>query len=123
MMTTGHLGSGRVHPVVAATARELLNKSENERSGVLSTALSFLGLYRDPVVARVTSRCDWRIADLVGAASPVTLYLVVPPSDLSRTKPLIRLVLNQMRRLLARIIHDPAIVRRSVAKTCSHKAS
>ena len=50
------------HPVVASAARELLNKSENERSGVLSTAMSFLGLYRDPVVAKVTRRCDWRIA-------------------------------------------------------------
>jgi type IV secretion system protein VirD4 len=43
----------------------LLNKSDNERSGVLSTAMSFLGLYRDPVVAQVTRRCDWRIADLM----------------------------------------------------------
>ena len=38
--------------MVASTARELFNKSDNERSGVLSTAMSFLGLYRDPVVAR-----------------------------------------------------------------------
>jgi type IV secretory pathway TraG/TraD family ATPase VirD4 len=27
--------------------------------------MSFLGLYRDPTVAEVTSRCDWRIADLI----------------------------------------------------------
>ncbi len=64
MMATNHLGTPerpKVHPVVAATARELLNKSENERSGVLSTAVSFLGLYRDPTVARNTAACDWRI--------------------------------------------------------------
>jgi type IV secretion system protein VirD4 len=36
------------HAIVASAARELSNKSENERSGVLSTAMSFLGLYRDP---------------------------------------------------------------------------
>jgi type IV secretion system protein VirD4 len=100
MMTTPHLGEAGVHPVVASAARELLNKSENERSGVLSTAMSFLGLYRDPVVAKVTSRCDWRIADLVDGERPATLYLVVPPSDISRTKPLIRLVLNQIGRRL-----------------------
>ena len=99
MMRTPHLGD-RPHPVVAQAARELLNKSENERSGVLSTAMSFLGLYRDPVVARVTSRCDWRIKDLVSGARPTTLYLVVPPSDISRTKPLVRLVLNQIGRRL-----------------------
>ena len=100
MMDTPHLGPSGVHPVIASSARELLNKSENERSGVLSTAMSFLGLYRDPVVARVTARCDWRIADLVGSRQPVTLYLVVPPSDINRTKPLIRLILNQIGRRL-----------------------
>jgi type IV secretion system protein VirD4 len=94
MMETNHLGAPEnpmVHPVVASAAREVLNKSENERSGVLSTAMSFLGLYRDPVVAETTSACDWRIADLVDAAAPVSLYLVIPPSDISRTKPLVRL--------------------------------
>jgi len=99
MMATRHLGE-EPHPVVASAAREVLNKSENERSGVLSTAMSFLGLYRDPTVAQVTSRCDWRIADLISAPYPVSLYLVVPPSDISRTKPLIRLILNQVGRRL-----------------------
>ncbi|MBV2186420.1 MAG: conjugal transfer protein TraG [Rhizobium sp.] len=99
MMATSHLGD-HPHPVVASAAREVLNKSENERSGVLSTAMSFLGLYRDPTVAAVTSRCDWRIVDLIAAPHPVSLYLVVPPSDISRTKPLIRLILNQIGRRL-----------------------
>ncbi|ASK34166.1 conjugal transfer protein TraG [Alcanivorax sp. N3-2A] len=99
MMTTKHLGDAP-HPVVASAAREVLNKADNERSGVLSTAMSFLGLYRDPTVAEVTSRCDWRIADLIAAEHPVSLYLVVPPSDISRTKPLIRLILNQIGRRL-----------------------
>ena len=105
MMTTAHLGEAGVHPVIASAARELLNKSENERSGVLSTAMSFLGLYRDPVVAQVTRRCDWRIRDLVEDERPTTLYLVVPPSDISRTKPLVRLVLNQIGRRLTEELH------------------
>ena len=100
MMTTPHLGEAGVHPVVASSARELLNKSDNERSGVLSTAMSFLGLYRDPVVATVTRRCDWRIHDLLEGKTATTLYLVVPPSDISRTKPLVRLILNQIGRRL-----------------------
>lgn len=100
MMTTAHLGEAGPHPVIASAARELLNKSDNERSGVLSTAMSFLGLYRDPVVAEVTRRCDWRIGDVVGGRHPTTLYLVVPPSDINRTKPLIRLILNQVGRRL-----------------------
>ncbi|MBV9840624.1 MAG: conjugal transfer protein TraG [Sphingomonadaceae bacterium] len=106
MMTTPHLGKAGPHPVIASAARELLNKSENERSGVLSTAMSFLGLYRDPVVAQVTRRCDWRIRDLVDDARPATLYLVVPPSDISRTKPLVRLILNQVGRRLTEELED-----------------
>src|SRR3546814_16814625 len=85
MMTTNHLGSEAaplVHPVVASAARELLNKSENERSGVLSTAMSFLGLYRDPTVATVTRASDWRISALVEARHPVWLYMVCPPSHI-----------------------------------------
>jgi type IV secretion system protein VirD4 len=103
MMSTNHLGTTaepQVHPVVASAAREVLNKSVNERSGVLSTAMSFLGLYRDPTVSAVTAASDWRIADLVDGKYPASLYLVVPPSDISRTKPLIRLILNQIGRRL-----------------------
>ncbi|WP_075259879.1 conjugal transfer protein TraG [Herbaspirillum camelliae] len=116
MMTTPHLvngDGGGPHPVVASAAREVLNKSDNERSGVLSTAMSFLGLYRDPTVAEVTSRCDWRIADLIASEHPVSLYLVVPPSDISRTKPLIRLILNQIgRRLTESLDGSDGIARR-----------
>ncbi|MDT8760591.1 conjugal transfer protein TraG [Sphingomonas psychrotolerans] len=112
MMTTNHLGTEEmplVHPVVASAAREVLNKSDNERSGVLSTAMSFLGLYRDPTVAAVTAASDWRVEDLVAAPHPVSLYLVVPPSDISRTKPLIRLVLNQIGRRLTEQLHAAGV--------------
>ncbi|MDR3473546.1 MAG: conjugal transfer protein TraG [Devosia sp.] len=112
MMSTPHLGHAGPHPVMASAARELLNKSENERSGVLSTAMSFLGLYRDPVVAQVTRQCEWRIRDLVDGSQPTTLYLVVPPSDIARTKPLIRLILNQIGRRLTEDIKAAADRRR-----------
>ncbi|WP_419906494.1 conjugal transfer protein TraG [Hoeflea sp.] len=117
MMTTNHLGSKtepRVHPDIASIAREMLNKSENELSGVVSTAMSFLEIYRDPIIAQNTSRCDWRIADLKGAERPVSLYLVVPPSDISRTKPLIRLILNQIGRRLTERLPE-------TGKTSSHQ--
>ena len=82
MMTTAHLGERGVHPVVASSARELLNKSDNERSGVLSTAMCFLGLYRDPVVAKVTRQCDWRIRDLVeGARRPLCTWWCRRPTS------------------------------------------
>lgn len=94
----------RTHPAAAAAARALLDKSPNERSGVLSTALSFLDLYRDPILARNTEVSDFALEDLVSHERPVSLYLTVPPSDLSRTRPLVRLLLNQVcRRLTERM--------------------
>ena len=54
MLSTNHLGTAdepKVHPQIASAAREVLNKVPNERSGALSTAMSFLGLYRDPIMA------------------------------------------------------------------------
>ncbi|WP_373088564.1 IncP-type conjugal transfer protein TraG [Sneathiella sp.] len=111
MMYTRHLGQS-AHPLVAQTARALLNKSENERSGVLSTALSFPDLYQDPVVASVAGASDWCIDDLVDPEWPVSLYLVCPPSDLSRTKPLMRLLLIQIGRRLTE--GNPAPSRRKL---------
>ena len=38
--------------------------------------------------------------DALTRGGPATLYLIVPPSDISRTKPLVRLILNQIGRRL-----------------------
>jgi type IV secretion system protein VirD4 len=82
-----------------------LNKASNEASGVLSTALSFLSLYRDPIVAANTSASDFTIESLM--QRPTSLYLVVPPSDKDRLKPLLRLVINQVvRRLTEKMEFD-----------------
>ena len=100
MAKTAHLPDGGTHPSVLQAAGEFAKKTDNEASGVLSTTLSLLSLYRDPVVAHVTSASDWKIDDLINADRPVSVYLSIPPSDISRTKPLVRLMLNQIARRL-----------------------
>jgi len=84
------------HPVVAAAARAMLNTAAEEQSSVLSTAISYLTLYRDPIVSRNTAQSDFKIQDLMNDDKPVSLYLVVPPSDKERLRPLIRLVITQI---------------------------
>ncbi|MGC9217593.1 type IV secretory system conjugative DNA transfer family protein [Acidithiobacillus sp.] len=84
----------KTHPVIAQSAKEMLNKAENEQSGVISTMMSFLSLYRDPIVAEWTEYSDFHILDLQDSDEPVSLYLVTSPEDKNRLKPLIRLVLN-----------------------------
>jgi type IV secretory pathway TraG/TraD family ATPase VirD4 len=56
-------------------------------------------------VADVLVDPEGSLADLIADEKPATLYLVVPPSDISRTKPLIRLVLNQIGRRLTEDLH------------------
>ncbi|MDH3604740.1 MAG: type IV secretory system conjugative DNA transfer family protein, partial [Candidatus Tectomicrobia bacterium] len=89
-----------IHDVIAASAQDMKNKADNEKSGVLSTAMSFLTLYRDPIVARNTEVSEFSIRDLMHHAKPVSLYIVVPPSDKDRLKPLVRLLINQIVRTL-----------------------
>jgi type IV secretion system protein VirD4 len=95
MLSVHHLPEGP-HPVVAQCAREMLDKSDNELAGIVSTAKTCVNLYNDPVIARNTSSSDLRITDLMNADTPVSLYLVIPPSDIDRTRPLVRLILNQV---------------------------
>jgi type IV secretion system protein VirD4 len=87
-------------PVVAACATDMLNKAPNEMSGVLSTSISFLTLYRDRTVKDNTAESDFLIRDLMHHDKPVSLYLVVSPADKDRLKPLLRLMVNQIVRIL-----------------------
>ena len=95
MLNTDHK-HGAPHPKVAQTARNMLNKADNELSSVVSTASSYLTLYQDPIVARATSVSDWQVSDLMSGASPVSLYLVINPQDADRLTPLTRLALQMI---------------------------
>jgi type IV secretion system protein VirD4 len=90
-----------VHPVVANAAQEMINREDKEASSVLSTVVSYLTLYRDPVIARNTSRSTFRIKDLMNYEKPVSLYLVVKPVDKDRIRPFVRLFITQVIRRLA----------------------
>jgi type IV secretion system protein VirD4 len=100
MATTGHL-AGHPHPAIASAARDMMDRPEEEAGSVLSTAKSYLALYRDPVVARNVSRSEFRIRDLMHADDPVTLYIVTQPSDKDRLRPLVRVLVSMVVRLLA----------------------
>jgi len=84
--------NGDTHPAVAAKVRSMLNKADREFSGVLSSATRPLSLFADPLVAKCTSGTDFTIQDLVNAARPASLYIIVPPSDRARLRPLVRLL-------------------------------
>lgn len=101
---------------ISSQAQEVLNKAPAELSGVLSTGLSFLQLYRDPAVAANISSSTFRIEDLVhgyapdraqGKTTPISLYLAVTPSDQDRMRPLLRLFFNMVIRNLMEDLPSP----------------
>src|ERR1700676_2928721 len=104
MKKTSH-DKGIAHERIASAAQAMLNKSEEECSGILSTALAFLGLYADPIVARNTSTSDFRSIDLMQAEHPMSLYLVVPDSDRLRLKPLMRLMVTLITQRLVEVLN------------------
>ncbi|MCK9550441.1 type IV secretory system conjugative DNA transfer family protein [Aquamicrobium sp.] len=91
-------------PVVAVGAKEAANKDERELSSVVSTVVSNLSLYDDPILKKNISDSDFKIKDLMGYAEennpPVSLYLVIKPSDMNRLRPLVRIILNQILTIL-----------------------
>ncbi|MGL5334986.1 MAG: type IV secretory system conjugative DNA transfer family protein, partial [Enterovibrio sp.] len=100
MISYGHLNGGN-HPAIGAAARDMLDRSKEEASSVLSTAKSYLALYRDPVVAYNVSKSEFRIKDLMNYDDPVSLYIVTKPNDKGRLRPLARVLTNMIIRLLA----------------------
>jgi len=76
-------------------AREMLNWSDPEESGIISTINGFLSTYRDEMVTENTSSSNFSLLDFIDLnQKPITLYITVPPSDIERLRSLIRLFFN-----------------------------
>jgi len=100
MLTYGHI-KGRNHSVVGSAARDMMDRPDEEAGSVLSTAKSYLSLYRDPTVGHNVSASEFKIRDLMNHDNPVSLYIVTQPNDKARLRPLVRVMVNMIVRLLA----------------------
>ncbi|MFO3582127.1 type IV secretory system conjugative DNA transfer family protein [Legionella pneumophila serogroup 1] len=118
---------GKTHPVISASARDMIDRPEEEAGSVLSTLKSYLALYRDPVVAHNVSASDFCIRDLMNHDQPVSLYIVTQPNDKARLQPLVRVMINMIVRLLAdkmefeRVLHDDGTSSIQTKKTYKHR--
>lgn len=100
-MATYPHADGRPLPVISSAGQAMLDRPEEEAGSVLSTAKSFLALYRDNVVAANVSRSDFKIKDLMNDEDPVSLYIITQPNDKARLRPLVRILINMIIRLSA----------------------
>lgn len=81
-----------VHPFVKKKAYAALQKDDREFAGIVSTAEELLKDFYDPILSKNTSMSSFSIHDLMNQEKPVSLYLVVPPSDLARMAKFFRLI-------------------------------
>jgi type IV secretion system protein VirD4 len=100
MVSTKHF-EGATHPGVARAAQDMIDRPEEEAGSVLSTAKSYLSLYRDPIIEKNTDCSDFKIYDLMNYDTPVSLYIITQPTDKDRLKPLVRILLNMIIRVQA----------------------
>lgn len=90
--------------LIQSAAQEMKDRAAQERSGVLSSSKVDLSLYRDPIIAKNIAQSDFRLDELMNAEVPASLYIVVPPADIDRLRPLLRVILNLfMRRLMQNV--------------------
>ncbi|KXU39015.1 conjugal transfer protein TraG, partial [Ventosimonas gracilis] len=101
MINNRHNPGGLRNDIVASAGADMKNRPQEEGGSVLSTAKSYLALYRDPVVEKNTNCSDFLIKDLMHHESPVSLYIVTQPNDKARLRPLVRILVNMIVRLLA----------------------
>lgn len=101
MLDAKHIDGTTTHPVVSASARDMLDRPDEEAGSVLSTLKSYLQLYRDPVVANNTAYSEFSIKDIMNHTDPVSLYIITQPNDKTRLRPIVRVMINMIVRLLA----------------------
>ena len=93
------IDAGR-HPKAARYLVEKGNLPEQTLGSIIGSAKVKLSIFEIPIVKRNTDHSDFRIFDLMNYKNPVSLYLVVPPADITSLSPLIKMLLLQMVNIL-----------------------
>ncbi len=91
----------QTHPEAALLARGFLGTPDREMGSIASTLRRALALWGDPRMVASTAASDFDLGVFNGE-EPVTLYAVVPYSDLHRLAPWVRILLAL---LVRRITH------------------
>ncbi len=89
-----------IEKAIKSSVVESSSKGQRELGSVLGTVTNNLKGLKDPIISANTSASDFTIDDLVNHEKPVSLYLILRPSDLDRTRTLIRIMMNQILRRL-----------------------
>lgn len=95
------------HPIVARTAAEIINKDPKESSGIISSCITAINLYKDPVLRKNTTKVDFKITDLMNDKTPVDLYIIIEAASISVLAPLVRILITQIIGILCPKMDNP----------------
>jgi len=95
-MANIEIQDGDVQEYVRGIASSVQESPDKIRGGWAANADGALDLWKDPIVAKTTRTSDFRLRELQYARNPVSLYMVIPPNDLDRLKPFVRLFFQQL---------------------------
>lgn len=88
----------KLHEIICQGAMRVLNTNPKEKASVFKTVFSKIQLFEDPLIANATSGNDFEIEDFMQPDKPITLYLTVPYSDVTRIASVFRLLISFMLR-------------------------
>lgn len=85
------------------------NGSENTRAGILSSLISPLGIFTDPMVAAATSASDFDLREV--RRKRMSIYVGIQPNELARFDKLLNLFFSQLINLNTRVLpeQDPTL--------------
>ena len=86
--------------VIQQIATEMQNRESREFSSVLSSMTNPLSIFRDPILANATSQSDFKLVDLIEYKNPVSLYMIISPSDGERLRNYFGMMVNILCRKL-----------------------
>src|SRR4030095_648950 len=106
------------HPYVASGGRRTLDMSTKLQQGVWSATCDALSLFDDPQVRAATEKSDVYLEHLLDGPEPVSLYLCMPFSDISRLGRFIGLLVE----VLVTIVTTPSQGQRHKLLFCLDEA-
>lgn len=95
------------HPIVSRTAAEIINKDPRESSGIISSCITAITLYKDPIIRKNTTNVDFKIYDLMNDKVPVDLYIVIEAKSIVSLSPLLRILISQIIGILCPKMEKP----------------
>jgi type IV secretion system protein VirD4 len=83
-----------IHKIITNVANRCKGQNPKVRSDVFSTIFAKMRLFEDPNLAYVTGASDFKLQDFYDSNIPISLYLTVPFSDITRVAPVFKMLIN-----------------------------